>query len=122
MPKESKRLEVGNEVLIPSLNMYGKVVHVSPPAENPDDGYCKVQILHYFRRSDLELYDLELEREKRDSILEKKRTKWQASYEALQKFFAQGGDASSADAASLGYKALTDATELWRELNHYASK
>jgi hypothetical protein len=118
----AKRPKAGDEVYIPSLKLYGKVIHASPAAENPEDEFFKVQILHYFRPADLEVYDPEEERKERETILRRKKERWDHANRRLQEFLSKGGNATSAEAAELGFQALTAATELWKELNRFSSK
>lgn len=103
-----KPLNPDDEVYIRRLNMYGKVMRVRPgDRDEPEhERLYTIQITQFFRRTDLELYDYEAEREQRDAGSREKRSHLATVNEKVQAFVAAGGDLKSPEGTALGI-------ELW---------
>jgi hypothetical protein len=108
---ELKPLKKNDEVLVKSLNRYGKVVHVVPGDESEAERAYRVQITSFFRRFDLELYDPIAEREKDEKAAQERITRMETALSNWRLFIASYGDANSKEASQLGLEVLkaTDA-------------
>jgi hypothetical protein len=90
MAEEMKPLKNGDEVHIKQWNAYGRVLFAGDQVASDDDKYYKVQIMHYFRRSELELYDPTGEREERGRILHQKTSRLEKARIAAEQELATG--------------------------------
>jgi hypothetical protein len=111
MNESLRSLKSNDEVYIRRWNVYGKVLRPHQGTANEPDGerLYEIQITHYFRRADLELYDREAERVKREAARREKMEHMTATTTKLREFLARGGDANSPEAATLAiesFKAL----------------
>ena len=104
MAGELKPLKIGDEVYIKALqrhgkplHLYGKVSHVVPGNESEKQKAVKVQIESFFLRSDLELWDSEAEREKRELVLQAKVTRVEEARKTLASAAAQGAEVKAAN-------------------------
>jgi hypothetical protein len=116
MAGELRPLKVGDKVFIKALQSHGKpwhpdgkVSHVVPGNEPEKEKAVKVQIESTFLRTDLELYDSEAEREKRESILQAKVTRVEEARKKLTNAVAQGSEVKAA--------AVVEFLEAFAELN-----
>ena len=98
MEDELKALKPNDEVYIKSWDVMGKVVRARPGDINEPQAekLYQVQIVRYFERIDLELYDREAERQKRSAALAEKEGRFLAAKEKVDSFFDAGGDLRSA--------------------------
>jgi hypothetical protein len=109
-------LNPNDKVRIRNLNMYGTVLRMRPgDVREPEEEKCyEIQIARYFRRTDLELYDPEAEKAKREKSLQEKTARLEAARNNVERAIATGGDVKTATAIEL----LHAADELWKEFGH----
>jgi hypothetical protein len=90
MAEELKPLKIGDEVFIKTWDAYGRVLIAGHEADSDEDKHYKVQIKHYFRRGDLELYDPGGEREERDRISAQKMSRLEQAKISAEQELATG--------------------------------
>jgi hypothetical protein len=115
-----KPLKMGDEVYIPGLEMYGKVLKAHPGSANEpvEDGFYIIQIKRYCRRADLVLYEREAEREKRDASRREKMARVTVANKEVENFVAAGGDINSPEGVSLCLEWLKCSDAMRVELGH----
>jgi len=109
-------LNPNDKVRIKSLNMPGTVLGVRPGAmrEPEEEKYYEVQIVRYFRRTDLDPHDPEAEEAQREKSLQEKTARLEAARNKVEQSRDAGGNVSAEAAIEL----LQAADEVWKELDH----